>query len=227
MNMGADFSLFVGTAGIGSNPNPELLYFDLDMLDKHDFVIEHDASLSRADASTGNNYSFNQTIWDTVTAYFEGQANATISTAAKAKYQRVTTEAARDPEFSYGPVQFIFSYGETAIYLSTMGDPTTGSAPVNFIQSLFEEERLPYEQGWRPTTEPTTLFSLGAMILELNLANGEEVPEGLIVGTHTLQAALIGLDAVTGDVVDPALYAVSKLTGAAASLTQTLQGLLS
>ncbi|KAK3049724.1 hypothetical protein LTS18_012691, partial [Coniosporium uncinatum] len=39
MNMGADFSLFVGTAGIGSNPNPASLYFDLDMLDRHDFVI--------------------------------------------------------------------------------------------------------------------------------------------------------------------------------------------
>lgn len=220
--MGADFSLFVGTAGIGSNPNPELLYFDLDMLDKHDFVIEHDASLSRADASTGDDHSFNQTIWDTVTAYFAGQQNATIDTAAKAKFQRVTTEAARDPDFSYGPVQFIFSYGETAIYLSTMGDPVTGSAPVEYIQSLFEEERLPYEEGWRPTVLPTTLTSLGAMVFELNIANGEELPEGLILSEHTLKAALIGLNAVTGDVENPALYALAQLTGALGDLTSSL-----
>ncbi|KAF1352026.1 Chloroperoxidase, partial [Delphinella strobiligena] len=179
MNVGADFALAIGSAGIISNPNPELLYFDLDMLDRHDFVIEHDASLSRADNSTGNDYSFNQTIWNTVTNYFSGQTNATIPTAAKAKFNRVTTEAGRDPDFSYGPIQFILSYGESALYLSTMGDPVTGSAPVEFVQSLFEEERLPYEEGWRPTVEPTTLTSLGAMILELNLANGEEVPEGL------------------------------------------------
>jgi len=218
MNMGADFSLFVGTAGIGSNPNPASLYFDLDMLDRHDFVIEHDASLSRADASTGNNYSFNQTIWNTVLQYFGGQPNATIPPAAKAKFNRVKTEEARDPNFSYGPVQFIFSYGETAIYLSTMGDPTTGVAPVPYVRSLFEKERLPYELGWRPTVEPTTLNSLGAMLFALNLANGEPVPEGLIVGEHSLKAALIGLDAVTGDVVNAKAYLAATLTGALAQL---------
>jgi len=217
--MGADFSLFVGSAGIGSNPNPLAMYFDLDMLDKHDFVIEHDASLSRADASTGNNYSFNQTIWNTVTSYYNGQANATIPVAAKAKYQRVTTEAARDPNFSYGPVQFIFSYGETAIYLSTMGDPVTGSAPVDFVNILFEQERLPYQEGWRPTVAPTTLGSLAQMVTELNIANGEEIPEGLIVSEHTLKAVLIGLDAVTGDISNAALYAKAKLTGAVAALS--------
>ncbi|KUJ18430.1 Cloroperoxidase, partial [Mollisia scopiformis] len=179
MNTGADFSLFVGAAGIGSNPDFLALEFDLDQLDHHDMVIEHDASLSRADASTGNNYSFNQTIWDTVLAYYSGMTETSIPVAAKVKYNRVQTEAARDPTFTYGPVQFIFSYGETAIYLSTMGDPTTGVAPIEYVKSLFEEERLPYEEGWRPTAEPTTLASLAAMIFELNIANGEELPEGL------------------------------------------------
>ena len=216
--MGSDFSLFVGTAGIGSNPNPLALSFDLDMLAKHDFVIEHDASLSRADASTGNNHDFNQTIWNTVLNYYSGMTAATIPVAAKAKFNRVTTEASRDPSFTYGPAQFIFSYGETAIYLSTMGDPMTGVAPINFVRSLFEEDRLPYEQGWRPSTTPTTLTSLGAMIVELNAANGEPIPEGLILGTHSLQAVLVGLDAVTGDIRNPALYALSKLTGALAAI---------
>lgn len=217
MNIGADFTLLIGTAGIGSNPSPLELSFDLDMLDRHDVFIEHDASLSRADASTGNDYSFNQTIWDTVLAYYTGMTDATISVAAKAKFNRVTTEDARDPEFTYGPTQFVLSYGETALYLSTMGDPTTGVAPLDFVNSLFEEERLPYEQGWRPTVEPTTLASLGQMIIELNAANGEVVPEGLILGSHSLGAVLVGLDGVTGDVANPALYAVAELTGALAS----------
>ena len=216
--MGSDFSLFVGTAGIGSNPNPLALSFDLDMLSKHDVVIEHDASLSRADASTGDNHSFNQSIWNSVLAYYSGQSAATIPVAAKAKFNRVVTEEARDKSFSYGPAQFLFSYGETAIYLSVMGDPVTGVAPLGYVNSLFEEERLPYEQGWRRPGTPVTLASLGAMILELNAANGEEVPEGLIVGEHSLQAVLVGLDAVTGDVSNPALYALAKLTGALAVL---------
>lgn len=211
--MGADFSLFVGAAGIGSNPNPLSLEFDLDQLDHHDMVIEHDASLSRADVSTGNNYSFNQTIWDTVLAYYDGMNATSIPVAAKAKYMRVQTEAARDPTFTYGPVQFIFSYGETAIYISTMGDPTTGVAPIEYVRALFEEERLPYAEGWTPTSEPTTLTSLGQMIIELNAANGEEIPEGLILGESSLKAALRGLDPITGAVLDPVLQTVGGLLG--------------
>ncbi|PNS14734.1 hypothetical protein CAC42_1756 [Sphaceloma murrayae] len=218
LNMGPDFSLFVGTAGIASNPNPLAMYFDLDMISRHNVVIEHDASLSRADAFTGDNRSFNQTIWDTVTKYFDGSNVATIPTAAKAKYNRVVTEKNRDPGFSYGPVQFVFSYGETAIYLSTMGDPKTGVAPVNYINALFQEERLPYNEGWRPTKDPTTLSSLGAMVVALNAANGEIVPEGLILGEYSLKAALIGLNSVTGQIGNAALYARAQLTGAVKAL---------
>ncbi|GAB7340129.1 hypothetical protein MBLNU457_6613t1 [Dothideomycetes sp. NU457] len=214
MNIGADFALIVGSAGIASNPNPLDLSFDLDMLDSHDHLIEHDASLSRQDAYFGNDHSFNQTIWDTVKAYYGSDGVASLTEAAKAKFMRVTTEDARDPEFSYGPVQFILSYGETALYLSVMGDATTGDAPVDYVNSLFEDERLPYEQGWVPPKEPVTLAVLGDLAVRLNVANNEEVPEGLIIGTHSLQAALLGLDPVSGQVVNSAAQVVGGLTGA-------------
>lgn len=211
--MGDDFSLFVGGAGIGSNPDFLSLQFDLDQLAHHEMVIEHDASLSRDDASSGNNYSFNQTIFDAVLDYFKGMEDATIPVAAKAKYNRVLTEKARDPDFTYGLVQFIFSYGETAIYLSVMGDPKTGIAPVEYIKVLFEQERLPYEEGWRPTAEPTTLSSLAGMIFELNAANGHELPEGLTVTEGTLKAVLTGLDPITGEVLYPVLQTIGELIG--------------
>jgi len=227
LNVDADFATVVGTAGIGSNPSPLTsgLYFDLDMLDRHDFLIEHDASLSRADASTGNNYSFNQTIWDTVLAYYSGMSSTSIPVASKARFNRVRTEAARDPDFSYSPVQFILSYGETALYLSTMGDPITGVAPLEYVRSLFEQEKLPYELGWQPPKTPTTLASLGAMALQLNAASGEAVPEGVILGENSLRAVLIGLNAATGEIENNAVYALAKLTGAVSSLTGTLKSL--
>jgi hypothetical protein len=213
LNVGGDFALVVGTTGIGSNPNPLTLQFDLDQLDRHNIFIEHDASLSRADTITGDNHSFNQTIWNTVLNYYTGMPTTSIPVAAKAKYNRVTTEAARDPAFFYGPVQFVLSYGETALYLSTMGDPITGVAPIEYVRALFEEERLPYQEGWRPTTKPTTLATLGAMVLELNAANGEVLPEGLILGESSLRAVFKGLDPITGAVLSPILQTISGLLG--------------
>jgi hypothetical protein len=43
----------------------------------------------------------------------------------------------RDPKFTYTPQQYILSYGETALYISTMGDPVTGVAPVEFVRVFF------------------------------------------------------------------------------------------
>lgn len=156
-------SQIVGTAGIGSNPNPALLYFDLDMLDHHDAFIEHDASLSRAEHSSGDDHHFNSTIWDTVLAYYNSSADATIPTAAEARYMRIQTEEAEDPDFSFGVTQLVFQAAETALYLSTMGDPVSGVAPVPYVRSLFEEERLPYELGWSKPTLETTIPSLLVM----------------------------------------------------------------
>ena len=55
-----------------------------------------------------------------VLGYIPEDANFTIPEAAKARYNRVVTEKARDPAFAYYPQTFILSYGESALYLSTM-----------------------------------------------------------------------------------------------------------
>jgi hypothetical protein len=62
--------------------------------------------------------------------------DATIPTASKARYNRVLQSKA-DPTFTYGPREIVLSYGETALYLSVMGDPVTGVAPVSYIKSFF------------------------------------------------------------------------------------------
>jgi len=53
------------------------------------------------------------------------------------RYNRVTTEEKRDPKFTYTPQQFILSYGETALYLSVLGDPTHGFAPLDYVKVFF------------------------------------------------------------------------------------------
>lgn len=137
LNVGADFATPVGLLGLQSAPLPLSLSFDLDDLDEHNFPLEHDGSLSRQDFLFGNDHSFNQSIFDEVLAFFEGTDTATIPLASRARYQRIKTAEAEDPTCIYGVRQLVLSYGETALYLSTMGDPITGNAPVSYIKSLF------------------------------------------------------------------------------------------
>jgi len=201
MNVGADFAAVIGALGVTSAPNDPLGdSFDLNDLSYHNFPIEHDASLSRADfyLNNGDNYSFNQSIFDTVLRYYDGMQNTSIPVAAKARYNRVQTEQARDSKIVYDPQQFILSYGETSLYISVLGDPITGVAPVDWVKIFFEQERLPYAEGWRPTASQTNLLTLGTMILELNAATGELLPEGLEITVGTVKAAFSGYNPITG-----------------------------
>lgn len=186
LNMGYDFSEAIGGAGLLAAPNPLLGSFDLNHLDQHNFPIEHDSSLSRMDAYFGNDYSFAQSSWNMVLNAYSGKTLTDIRTASKAKYTRVQDSMKRNPTFTYGIREYIFSYGETAIYLQTMGDPTAnGVARLDFIRMLFEKEKLPYELGWRPAKNEVNLSTLGAQVFQLASQSPEPVPEGLVVTAHS------------------------------------------
>jgi len=202
LNVAPDFTIAIGGAGLLSSNNPLSLSFNLDDLSKHEHIIEHDGSLSRGDAYFGDNHSFNKTTWSTVLDYFIDASTVNFTAAADARYNRIQTSRAANPQFTYSVKDLVLSYGETALYLSVLGDPVTGNAPVQWVRSLFEKEKLPYDEGWRPRTLPTTLASLVVMEGVLMAAGGEELPEGLVLTENLLEKIFAGepLEAVIGDI---------------------------
>ena len=138
MNVGSDLAdvFYTGTLSMGMTDSHGT--FDLDNLDKHN-AIEHDGSLSRADSSTGDNHSFNQTIFDTYMAFYDGVNETSLELAGKARMSRIKTEQGRDATFHYGPKAQLISNGETALIVSVFGDIDTGIAPVEFIRIWFGE----------------------------------------------------------------------------------------
>lgn len=89
MNVGIDFSTAIGSAGLLSVPNdPLAISFDLSDVDEHNFPIEHDASLSHVDycLDNGDNYSFNETIFNEVLAFYSSMNETSIPVVARAKY---------------------------------------------------------------------------------------------------------------------------------------------
>ena len=200
-NIGFDLRTILAVGGVFASPTA-LQYgtMDLDDLDKHNF-IEHDGSLSRAPFhEAGDDHTFRQDIFDQVLNFFSNTTDATASVteASKAHLHRVQTDS-RSPDFSYGSKQTFLALGETALYLMAMGDPLTGTAPLEYIRILFEQERLPYNEGWRT---PTTQISLGStlnMMNKLAAADSEIQQEGQITNA-TLAKALVGLDDATKDI---------------------------
>jgi hypothetical protein len=183
LNMGADFTVAIGGAGLLSSPNPLGGSFDLNDLNMHNFPIEHDASMSRQDAALGNDQPFYDPNWQQYISFFDGKATTDVPTASRAKYARYQDSLTKNPQFTYGIREAVFSYGENAIYLQAMSDPISGKANVDYVRSLFEKEKLPYDLGWRPSAAPITLASLGVMVVELFGVSPEPIPEGLKILT--------------------------------------------
>lgn len=123
MNMGADFTTVVGGAGLLASADPASGAFDLNDLNQHNFPVEHDASASRQDEFFGNYVDFYQPSWDMVLDAYAGREQTDIETAAGALYVRYNDSVTRNPEFVMGLREFTFRFGETAIYIQTMGDP--------------------------------------------------------------------------------------------------------
>jgi hypothetical protein len=178
LNMGADFSVVVGGAGLLASPNPLGGSFDLDDLNMHNFPIEHDASMSRQDVALGNPQPFYNPNWQQYLSFFAGRDRTDVLTASKAKYARTTDSKEKNPQFTYGLRAAVFSYGENALYLQAMSDPVSGKAKIEYVRSLFEKEKLPFDLGWRPSVLPITLPSIGLMVADLVAVGPEPVPEG-------------------------------------------------
>jgi hypothetical protein len=138
LNVGMDFGLVVGQGATASNPNPLAGTFNMDELRAHNFPIEHDVSLSRQDIYQGNNLDFDQTVFDQVLAFYEGMERTSISVAMQAQWARVHTQRQLNgAKLIYGPRQLFLGLVESSLYMSVMGNPITGDAPISYVKSFF------------------------------------------------------------------------------------------
>ncbi|KAL2166318.1 hypothetical protein VTG60DRAFT_2950 [Thermothelomyces hinnuleus] len=131
-----------------ANPEPNATFFTLDHLNRHN-VLEHDASLSRADAFFGNNHVFNQTVFDQTRRYWP-EPTITTTHMANAKIARQIESKAFNPEYRFTETVEHFSLGEMAAPFIAFGD--LERATVNKTLGS-ENERLPTELGWRVRDE--------------------------------------------------------------------------
>jgi len=191
INLDADIAKIFASVALMTNPDAHAHSFDLNHVSKHG-LIEHDASLTRDDIAFGDNHTFNPDIWKSVLDTYGDSKETNFALASEARYNRVIAckkaHEAANKEFIYGIKETILSYGETAILMSLLGDPKNGKIPVEYLKIVVEEERLPYEEGWRSAAHPITLEDLTHSIFNLIHANEHKSAEASEVGLGTVHA---------------------------------------
>ncbi|KAL5393248.1 hypothetical protein DPSP01_000079 [Paraphaeosphaeria sporulosa] len=193
-------------SGIFANPHHDATTFDLNMVTKHKY-IEHDASLSRDDSAFGGGEKFDQAAFDMVLKTYReahpGKSDEDIATdwvtAGHARWARVLASKEKhdvaEKTWIYGIKEAIMSYGETSLYLNLLGKD--GVAPLKWVRIFFEQERLPYAEGWRPPVK-FDQADLNHGYAEMMKGGEHGAEEAKLVGIGTLvglKAAILSLGA--------------------------------
>ncbi|KAH8762425.1 Chloroperoxidase [Hyaloscypha finlandica] len=191
INLDVEIAKIFASVALTTNPNAHAHSFDLDHVSRHG-LIEHDVSLSRDDFALGDNHTFNADIWKSVLDTYGDSKETNFALATEARYNRVIAakkaHEAANKDFTYGIKEAVLSYGETAILMSLLGNPKNGKIPVEYLKIVVEEERLPYEEGWRPAAHPITPIDLTDAVFKLIHANEHKSAEASEVGLGTVHA---------------------------------------
>ncbi|KAH7136182.1 Peroxidase, family 2-domain-containing protein [Dendryphion nanum] len=174
-NLSPEMGTIVSTIGLATAPDPSVGHFQLNHLNKHN-AFEHDASLSRVDfyySGEEGIAKFDNATFKRWFSHFDGLKYIDLEIAAKARYAMVQYSRKNTPGFTYEEQHRITSYAETIKFMKTMVDGT-GKTRRDFVKILFEQERLPFREGWRPPTEQVTGFLMADFVLREALATPEK-----------------------------------------------------
>ncbi|KAJ7576615.1 Cloroperoxidase [Mycena floridula] len=155
--------VLIFAAKLGLMTSGALDTFTLDDIKLHN-TIEHDASVSRGDFALGDNVHFNETIFQALANSNPGVDFYNATSAGQVMKQRLEESQATNPQLINTSKEFGIRSGESALYLSVMGNPMTGVAPKNFVNIFFREERMPVEEGWTRPNVSITGSTLGSII---------------------------------------------------------------
>jgi len=141
-------------------------YINLDDLSIHG-PIEHDASLTRLDAPGVQTPQ--PDLVAALTSRSSDQVVLRIPEVAQYRVDRFKASKAGNQQFSFGAKQEFLAWGESALFISVLGD-ANHNVPVNYFTEFFLNETFP--TGWTKPANPVGSVELAAIVAELKTSVG-------------------------------------------------------
>ncbi|PNS20097.1 Chitin synthase 4 [Sphaceloma murrayae] len=174
--MDYDTMLVVGEPALRTSTTGDTTTFHLHDLAQHcPQAIEHDGSMSRADAYAGNPNDFCPSAWARTLRNWGEAAKIDIPTAGRELAERFAYSSKHNPEFdaSFARQGSLLQY---ALLMSAFGDYS--ALDKGLVRYLFEKERLPLELGWQPTNKLRYQISLAIALKIGATLGGSPVSDG-------------------------------------------------
>ncbi|EHA21667.1 hypothetical protein ASPNIDRAFT_126673 [Aspergillus niger ATCC 1015] len=118
-------------------------------------AIEHDVSLSREDRALGDCISPHPGLQDFFTA----------SQLGRFRRKRYTEQNAKNKILDFGYRAHIVACAEAALFQGVFGEGVFCRLPVKYVKAVFQEERLPFNEGWTPRWFPLMVPELAILVL--------------------------------------------------------------
>jgi len=161
INLAPDATLLVGLKALQASSTGNFLTIHLSDLAKHG-VIEHDGSLSRHDIHSGDNHTFAPELWAATASQFTGET-ISIDLSAQVRNNRLTVAKTTNPDFHMSKDDIRFSVIETASYQLVFGRGLDGEARTDWLKIFFEQERLPFDEGFTRSENVLSVLDLFAV----------------------------------------------------------------
>ncbi|KAI9338338.1 Chloroperoxidase [Zopfochytrium polystomum] len=132
--------------------------------------LEHDASLTRADAAIGDAYHLNRTLYAQLKSFASEPGHISQGDIIAFRAAREADSRARNPGFTFGLREQFLASVEASIVQMLLADPEDADRRVrlDWADVLFLEERLPFELGW--SVRPLGIAEARARALQINPA---------------------------------------------------------
>jgi peroxiredoxin len=126
-------------------------------------AVEHDVSLSREDRALGDCIKADPNLVEELLEYPANKDSFTISDLGYFRKQRHAKQKTKNPHLDFDSSKHQVACGEAATFQCIFGNGVFYSLPVEYVKAMFKEERLPYEEGWRPRWTPLMFPELFVM----------------------------------------------------------------
>jgi hypothetical protein len=137
INFNTSLGALMWQQAIIANPEPNATFFTLEQLNVHN-VLEHDASLSRADAALGNNHLFNETVYNGSKQWWTEEV-VTAKMLANSKIFRQLESRATNPNYTFTETTEQFSLGEVIAPIVAFGSFEDATVNRTLMQYFFGE----------------------------------------------------------------------------------------
>ncbi|KAL4897148.1 Cloroperoxidase [Aspergillus ambiguus] len=129
-------------------------------------AVEHDVSLSREDRALGDSVNPHPGLVEGFLGY-PPQDFFSVSHFGRFRKKRYLEQKAKNKDLDFSYKTHIVACAEAAIFQGVFGEGVFRRLPVEYAKAVFQEERLPLNEGWRPRWIPLMISELIILVLAI------------------------------------------------------------